>query len=48
MVLIGIPKGPLHVENVLTDVVFKSLTLKTVHGQRYNQHFDFYFTYCIE
>ncbi|XP_069976558.1 L-threonine 3-dehydrogenase isoform X2 [Penaeus vannamei] len=34
MVLIGIPKGPLHVENVLTDVVFKSLTLKTVHGRR--------------
>ncbi|XP_042231037.1 L-threonine 3-dehydrogenase-like [Homarus americanus] len=34
MVLIGLPKEPLHVENVLTDVVFKSLTLKTVHGRR--------------
>ncbi|XP_076029625.1 L-threonine 3-dehydrogenase-like [Oratosquilla oratoria] len=34
MVLIGLPKAPLHVENVLTDVVFKSLTLKTVHGRR--------------
>lgn len=34
MVMIGLPKAPLHVENVLTDVVFKSLTLKTVHGRR--------------
>ncbi|CAL4161977.1 unnamed protein product, partial [Meganyctiphanes norvegica] len=34
MVLIGLPKAPLHVENVLTDIVFKSLTLKTVHGRR--------------
>ncbi|XP_068216406.1 L-threonine 3-dehydrogenase-like [Palaemon carinicauda] len=32
--LIGLPKEPLHVENVLTDVIFKSLTLKTVHGRR--------------
>lgn len=34
MALIGLPKAPLHVENVLTDVVFKSLTLKTFHGRR--------------
>ncbi|XP_066977577.1 L-threonine 3-dehydrogenase-like isoform X2 [Macrobrachium rosenbergii] len=34
MALIGLPKAPLHVENVLTDIVFKSLTLKTVHGRR--------------
>nr|XP_045584901.1 L-threonine 3-dehydrogenase-like [Procambarus clarkii] len=34
MALIGLPKAPLHVENVLTDLVFKSLTLKTIHGRR--------------
>ncbi|MPC07922.1 L-threonine 3-dehydrogenase [Portunus trituberculatus] len=34
MALIGLPKAPLHVENVTTDVLFKSLTLKTVHGRR--------------
>uniref|UniRef100_A0A6A7FYD4 L-threonine 3-dehydrogenase-like n=1 Tax=Hirondellea gigas TaxID=1518452 RepID=A0A6A7FYD4_9CRUS len=34
MVLIGIPKGPLHVDDVLQDLIFKSLTLKTVHGRR--------------
>ncbi|RUS76558.1 hypothetical protein EGW08_015690 [Elysia chlorotica] len=31
--LVGLPKQPLHVENVLQDVVFKALTLKTVHGR---------------
>lgn len=35
MALIGLPKAPLHVENVATDVLFKSLTLKTVHGRRW-------------
>ncbi|XP_042859715.1 L-threonine 3-dehydrogenase-like [Penaeus japonicus] len=34
MVLIGLPKSPLHVEDVLNDIIFKSLTLKTVHGRR--------------
>eukprot|EP00112_Aurelia_sp_Birch-Aquarium-sp1_P006742 Seg1738.10 transcript_id=Seg1738.10/GoldUCD/mRNA.D3Y31 product="L-threonine 3-dehydrogenase" protein_id=Seg1738.10/GoldUCD/D3Y31 len=33
-VFIGIPKEPLHVENVGRDVIFKSLTLKTVHGRK--------------
>lgn len=32
--VIGLPKAPLHVENVLQDIVFKSLTLNTVHGRR--------------
>ncbi|XP_005101843.1 L-threonine 3-dehydrogenase [Aplysia californica] len=31
--LVGLPKQPLHVENVLQDIVFKALTLKTVHGR---------------
>nr|KAG5703162.1 hypothetical protein BaRGS_027327 [Batillaria attramentaria] len=31
--MIGVPKQPLHVENVLQDVVFKALTLKSVHGR---------------
>lgn len=31
--LIGLPKQPLHVENVLQDIVFKALTLVTVHGR---------------
>nr|KAG5703163.1 hypothetical protein BaRGS_027328 [Batillaria attramentaria] len=31
--MIGLPKQPLHVENVLQDIVFKALTLKTVHGR---------------
>ncbi|XP_041363511.1 L-threonine 3-dehydrogenase-like [Gigantopelta aegis] len=34
IVMVGLPKEPLHVENVLQDVVFKSLTLKTVHGRQ--------------
>ena len=34
MVLIGLPKTPIHIEQPLPDVLFKSLTLKTVHGRR--------------
>ncbi|ELU05464.1 hypothetical protein CAPTEDRAFT_157510 [Capitella teleta] len=34
VVMVGLPKTPLHVENPLPDIVFKSLTLKTVHGRR--------------
>jgi len=32
--ILGLPKKPLHVENVLQDIVFKSLTITTVHGRR--------------
>ncbi|XP_003382382.1 PREDICTED: uncharacterized protein LOC100635091 [Amphimedon queenslandica] len=34
IVLVGLPKEPLHIEDPLPNVVFKSLTLKTVHGRR--------------
>ncbi|KAL5019086.1 hypothetical protein ScPMuIL_004808 [Solemya velum] len=34
LTLVGLPQEPLHVENVLQDIVFKALTLKTVHGRR--------------
>jgi len=34
IVLVGLPKQPLHVENVLKDVIFKSLQLRTIHGRR--------------
>lgn len=32
--LIGLPKAPIHIEDPLPNVVFKSLTLKTFHGRR--------------
>jgi len=32
--IVGLPKQPLHVENVLQDIVFKSITLHSVHGRR--------------
>ena len=34
LVLIGLPKQPIHIEQPLPDVIFKSLTMKTVHGRR--------------
>eukprot|EP00118_Oscarella_pearsei_P009889 m.58176 g.58176 ORF g.58176 m.58176 type:complete len:357 (+) comp34797_c0_seq1:572-1642(+) len=34
IVLIGLPRAPLHVENVLTDVIFRAITIKTVHGRK--------------
>ena len=34
LVLIGLPKTPIHIEDPLPNVVFKSLTMKTVHGRR--------------
>ena len=34
ILLVGLPKEPLHVQNVLPDVIFKSLTLKTIHGRK--------------
>lgn len=33
-VLIGLPKQPLHVENVLNDFIFKAITVKSVHGRK--------------
>jgi 2-desacetyl-2-hydroxyethyl bacteriochlorophyllide A dehydrogenase len=32
--LIGLPKEPIHIDRPLEDVIFKSLTLKTVHGRK--------------
>lgn len=34
LVLIGLPKSPIHIEEPLQNVIFKSLTLKAVHGRR--------------
>ena len=34
VVLIGIPKAPIHIEDPMPNVLFKSLTLTTVHGRR--------------
>ena len=34
LVLIGLPKSAIHVEEPLQNVIFKSLTLTTVHGRR--------------
>nr|XP_018669010.1 uncharacterized protein LOC100180278 [Ciona intestinalis] len=32
--VLGIPKQPFHIENPMQDILFKSLTLTTVHGRR--------------
>eukprot|EP00731_Ephydatia_muelleri_P015719 Em0009g143a len=34
VVLVGLPKSPIHIERPLEDVLFKSLTLKTIHGRK--------------
>lgn len=34
IVMIGLPKAPLHVENVLNDIIFRAITIKTVHGRK--------------
>lgn len=34
LVLIGLPKSALHVENPLQNIIFKAITLKTVHGRK--------------
>lgn len=34
IVQVGLPKGPIHIENPLKDWVFKEMTLKTLHGRR--------------
>jgi len=33
-VLVGLPKAPLHVDNVLQDFIFRSITVKTIHGRK--------------
>lgn len=33
-VLIGLPKAPLHIENVLGDFIFRAITVKTIHGRK--------------
>jgi threonine dehydrogenase-like Zn-dependent dehydrogenase len=32
--LVGLPKEPLFIEDPLPNIIFKSLTIKTVHGRR--------------
>ena len=32
--LVGLPKQPLHVENVLQDFIFRSITVRTIHGRK--------------
>ena len=34
MTLIGLCRQPFHVDDYLNDIVFKSITLHTVHGRR--------------
>lgn len=34
VVMVGLPNAPLHVDDVLPDIVFKSLQLRTIHGRR--------------
>lgn len=34
IVLIGLPKGPVHIENPVPNLIWKSITLKTVHGRK--------------
>jgi len=34
LVLIGLPKSAIHIEDPLQNVIFKSITLTTVHGRR--------------
>merc|ERR1719394_1733233 len=40
IVLIGLPKEAIHIEDPLPNVVFKSLTLTTVHGRKIRSNFD--------
>jgi len=34
IVLVGLPKEPIHIEEPAKNVIFKNITLKTVHGRR--------------
>jgi len=34
MVLVGVPKAPLHVEDVINDLHWKNFTLKSIHGRK--------------
>ncbi|XP_013416550.1 uncharacterized protein LOC106178076 [Lingula anatina] len=36
VVLIGLPKQPIHIEDPLTNVVFKAVQIRTVHGRSFN------------
>jgi threonine 3-dehydrogenase len=33
-VLVGLPKAPLHVEEVLSEFIFRAITVKTIHGRK--------------
>lgn len=33
-VLVGLPKEPLHVDNVLSNFIFRAITVKTIHGRK--------------
>jgi len=34
ILMLGLPKNPLHIENPLPNVIFKSITIKTIHGRK--------------
>lgn len=34
VVLVGLPKAPLHVEEVLSEFIFRAITVKTIHGRK--------------
>jgi len=34
VVLVGLPKKPFHIENVIQDIIFKSLQIRSIHGRR--------------
>ena len=34
MTLVGLPKAPLNFDNVLEDLIFKSIQIRSVHGRR--------------
>merc|ERR1712113_241532 len=34
MTLVGLPKEPITITNVLQDIIFKSTQIRTVHGRR--------------
>ena len=40
VVLLGNPKGPVEIRNVMPDLMHKELTLKTVHGRRMYQTWE--------
>lgn len=32
--MLGLPKQPIHIENPLPNFIFRSITLKTIHGRK--------------